>query len=439
MNILEEIFTKVKEKFHIDLFNPMQEEAFEIIPKASDTILLSATGSGKTLAFLIPIMSQISIENIRTQCIIIVPTRELALQISNVAKNMALGFNIEVCYGGHPIRFEKKALNSKPHIIIGTPGRLQDHLDRENIETKDIFAVIMDEFDKTLEMGFHKQMSAILRHFKNRPQYILTSATESLEIPDFLRLRSPYKINYLGNETIAGLSIKLVTSPQKDKLETLYYLLNDIAHESTFVFCNYRETVERVSQYLTSKNIANDILHGGLDQVQRENVLSKFRNGSTRLLITTDLAGRGLDIPEVEHVVHYHHPITEEVYIHRNGRTARMGAFGQAYVIVYEGEDIPEYIGEIPNEYFVTREIREIPSPEWSTLHINKGKRDKINKVDVVGFLSKIGNLEKSDVGIVELKDNYALAAVKKHKLNKAIELTDNKKMKGKSVIVREL
>jgi superfamily II DNA/RNA helicase len=436
MQTLDSILDRVKQKFQISQFNPMQEEAFEVISKAKDTILLSATGSGKTLGFLIPAFSQLDDQTEKVQCLIIAPTRELAMQITEVAKNMALGLNIELCYGGHPIRYEKKALEQGPQVVIGTPGRVQDHIDRGNLILDQTYLLILDEFDKSLEMGFHKQMSAIIRGFKNKPQIILTSATDALEIPDFIRLANPERVDYLQDDISEKLKIQLVNSTSKDKLKTLYHLINDVGHESTFVFCNYRETVERVSDFLSEQGIHNDRLHGGMDQIQRENVLSKFRNGSTRILITTDLAGRGLDIPEVNHVIHYHFPITEEVYTHRNGRTARMDNDGNVYVIRFEEEDIPEYIPPIDLEYFPTMEKRDIPKPDFITISLNKGKRDKINKVDIVGFLSKVGKLKRDELGLVELKDSYALAAIHKKKINSVIKLTNKQKIKGKKVSV---
>ncbi len=417
----------------------MQEEAFDVISQDTDTMIFSNTGSGKTLAFLLPILSDLDQKLQRTQAMIIAPTRELALQITSVAKSLALGFNIQCCYGGHPVRIEKKSLESNPELIVGTPGRLQDHLDRENIDPLSIKYLVLDEFDKTLEMGFHKQMESIIRHFRFKPQYILTSATRGLEVPKFVPLYQTQHIDYAQQEVIEGLHLSKVLSPEKDKIETLVSLLWDIGNRTTFIFCNFRDAVERISQFLTERKIENDFLHGGLDQLQRENTLSKFRNGTTRILVTTDLAGRGLDIPQVENVIHYHIPITGEIYTHRNGRTARMGAEGNAYVLISQFEDLPEYIPAIDETFEVSKEQRVIRPSKWTTVHINKGKRDKINKVDVVGFLSKKGNLDKGQLGLVELKEAYALAAVKKSKAEKLIKQTNQQKIKGKKAIVRLL
>jgi len=432
-------YERAKKKLDIKVFNSMQVEAFEVIPDGSDTILLSITGSGKTLAFLLPLLAQIDSKLNSTQVMIIGPTRELALQITNVAQNLAMGFNILCCYGGHPVRFEKKALESNPEVVIGTPGRLLDHIDREHIDPLAIKFLVLDEFDKTLEMGFHKQMESIIKQFRYKPQYILTSATEALEIPGFVPLNKPVIINHIETKDKVAFDILRVDSPSKDKLETLALLINDIGDQSTFVFCNFRESILRVSDFLKSKKIHCDVFHGGLEQIERENAMSKFRNGSTRILITTDLAGRGLDIPHVEHIVHYHLPSSEEVFIHRNGRTARMGASGNAYVIISEADKKLDFIENLEDSYVPSGKKAKLPPLLWSTIMINKGKRDKIRKGDVLGFLIKAGNLEVEAIGMIEVKNKYSLAGIKKVSANETVRLTDKQKIKGKKALVRML
>ena len=211
-----------------------------------------------------------------------------------------------------------------------------------------------------------------------------------------------------------GLALRVVKSPVKDKLETLYKLLGELKGGSALIFCNYRETVERVSNYLTEMGVDNEYFHGGMEQPERERALSHFRNGSATVFISTDLASRGLDIPEVKNVIHYHLPVSEEAYVHRNGRTARMNAEGVAYLILNAEETIPEYITREP-----------------VTLTINRGKRDKLSKKDVVGFLFQKGGLEKDDLGIVEIKESCAFAAVKRTKLSGLLGRIRNEKIKN--------
>lgn len=432
-------FTRAKQKLKIKSYNEMQEEAFQVIPEGNDTLLISKTGSGKTIAFLLPILVQVDPKIQRTQLIVIAPTRELALQITNVARELAMGFNILCCYGGHPLRFEKKALESNPEVIIGTPGRLLDHITREYIDPLSVKFLVLDEFDKTLEMGFHKQMESITKQFRYKPQYVLTSATDAIELPDFLPLLNPVKLNHSQIDATNKFDTFVVKSPSKDKLETLTNLLYDVGDQSTFVFCNYRDSILRTADFLKSKGISCDLFHGGLDQVERENVMTKFRNGSTRILVTTDLAGRGLDIPHVEHVVHYHLPISEQIFIHRNGRTARMGATGSAYVITSQTDRIEDFIERIEREFVTSGVQRQLPPMEWITIMINKGKRDKIRKGDVLGFLCNQGEQEKDHIGMIEVKEKYSLAAVKLNKSSKLIKLTNKQKIKGKKALVRKL
>jgi superfamily II DNA/RNA helicase len=436
---LQVLIEKTQIKTGIDVFNEMQLEAFEFIPHGADTILISETGSGKTFAFLLPIMSMMDTSIPRTQVLIIAPTRELVLQIKNVAQSLALGYNITACYGGHPVRTEKKELLSQPIIIVGTPGRMLDHLERENINAEKVKFFVLDEFDKSLEMGFHKQMKSIIKRLVTKPQYILTSATDLEEIPPFVPLKDPQKISFNQTITNEGLVLKKLISPNKDKLETLKKLITDVGDNSTFIFCNYRESVERISTYLKDNGIENDYLHGGLDQIERENKLTKFRNHSTRILVTTDLVGRGIDIPHVENIVHYHFPVTEEVFTHRNGRTARMNRPGNAFVIISAYEEAPEYIDAIKTVYDCSGKDLNLKKTDWITLHINRGKKDKISKGDVAGYLIKSGKLNKEEVGLIEIKDQYILVAVQRKKAKGALKSLADQKLKGKKAYVKIL
>jgi Superfamily II DNA and RNA helicases len=197
------------------------------------------------------------------------------------------------------------------------------------------------------------------------------------------------------------------------------------------VFCNLREAVQRVSDFLTDQNVANECFHGGMEQPERERALSKFRNGSASVFISTDLAARGLDIPEVKNVVHYHFPVNEEAYIHRNGRTARMNAEGDAYIIMNANEFLPEYIPSDISEFFLPEQAKAPIASEWTTLTINKGKRDKLSKKDVVGFLFQKGNLESGQLGVVEVKESCSFAAIKRDKFSSLIEKIKDEKIKN--------
>ncbi|WP_277466076.1 DEAD/DEAH box helicase [Parabacteroides sp. PF5-6] len=414
----------------IEQLNEMQQAVLDAGTE-KDMVLLSPTGSGKTLAFLLPLLTTLTDEEKKIQALIVAPSRELALQIETVLRSLGAGYKVNCCYGGHPIRTEKKSLEHPPTILIGTPGRIVDHIERENIDLTTVRSLILDEFDKSLELGFLREMKEILSYLPHVRRRVLTSATESVDIPDFIGLRSPVRLSFLSDVKEAkGLKVYQVQSPVKDKLETLYKLLAELNGESALVFCNLREAVERVSHYLTEKGVANEYFHGGKEQMEREKALAHFRNGSATVFISTDLAARGLDIPDVQHVIHYHLPLNEEAYIHRNGRTARMHNTGNAFLIINEVESIPEYLREPAVFYLPAVEKKPRPS-EWVTLTINRGKRDKLSKGDVVGFLFQKGALAKEDIGVIEIRESCAYAAVKREKYKPLLQRIAGEKIKN--------
>ena len=412
--------------------NEMQQEMVLQCKKDNDIVLLSPTGSGKTAAFLIPILNEIDLTIQTAQIIIIAPSRELAIQINKVFKAMQTGLKSVCCYGGHDIKKEIAELKTNPYVVIGTPGRLLDHFRNNNINP-DLFKVlILDEFDKSLEMGFTEEISSIVAQLKNVRKKVLTSATEGEEIPQYVRLNKPVTLSYLKESNIgSGLTLYQVASPVKDKLETLYKLICLTGEGQKIVFCNFRESIARVSDYLTSKGITNCVFHGAIEQNYREKAIAKFTNGSCDVLIATDLAARGLDIPQIGHIIHYHLPLNEDTFIHRNGRTARQNATGNSYIIIGPDEYLPDYISPEPFHYTISDDIPTPVMPRWESLYIGKGKRDKISKKDVVGFLLKTGNLEMSDIGIIDLQDQQVFAAVKRTKIKELVKRLENKKIKN--------
>ena len=264
----------------------------------------------------------------------------------------------------------------------------------------------------------------------------MTSATDAVEVPAFIGLTDPVKLNFLSDseETPERLTIKTLASDGKDKLDTLFRLICVLGNRSTVIFCNHRESVERTSAYLTEQTITNVFYHGAMEQQERDSALCKFRNGTSNILVTTDLASRGLDIPNIRYIIHYHLPNNEETFIHRNGRTARMDASGTAILILSPEERLPAYIPK-DSEKIVLPENYTLPEkPKWSTLFIAAGKKDKVNKIDIVGFLSKIGGLKKEDIGLIEVKDFFSFAAVKKIKMGEVLRVIKNEKIKNKKV-----
>ena len=429
---VENILSNLK----IDALNEMQLAAIDAIEKQTDIILLSATGSGKTLAFLLPLLKILDPANTSTQAMIIVPSRELALQIEKVFKSMITGFKVTCCYGGHLRETEENNLVQPPALLVGTAGRLADHIRRGNITTATIETLILDEFDKSLESGFEEEMSFIVGSLPALKKRILTSATDSPEIPAFIGLKDPVKLDFLSDsdEIVQRLAVQVLKSDGKDKLDTLFRLICVLGNRSTVIFCNHRESVERTSAFLTEQTITNVFYHGAMEQQERDSALCKFRNGTSNILVTTDLAARGLDIPNIRYIIHYHLPHTEDSFTHRNGRTARMEASGTAILILSPDEKKPAYIPADATTINLPENYTLPDKPKWSTLFIAAGKKDKVNKVDIVGFLSNKGKLKKEDIGLIEVKDFFSFVAVKKIKMGEVLRSIKDEKIKNKKV-----
>ncbi|OIQ23863.1 DEAD/DEAH box helicase [Lacinutrix sp. MedPE-SW] len=420
-------------KLNIEALNPMQEEAQLSINSTANTVLLSPTGTGKTVAFLLPTIAELdaNVENI--QLLILVPSRELAIQIEQVIREMGTGFKANAVYGGRPFSKDKIELAHAPAILIGTPGRVADHLRRETFIIEDIKTLVLDEFDKSLEIGFEKEMSEILASLPNIKRRVLTSATQDMEIPKFVGLENEITIDYLDTK-ISNLEIKKVISPDKNKLQTLVDLIHQIGNKPGIIFCNFKDTIQFVSDFLEDNNIPHGTFYGGLEQIERERALIKFRNGTHQIIIATDLAARGLDIPELNFIIHYQLPLKAEEFTHRNGRTARMNAKGTAYVLQWENEYLPEFITTSQVEKLNGKHANI--NSNWSTLFISGGRKDKISKGDIAGLFFKQGNLERNELGVIELKQDCAFVAVPKTKVNSIITSTNNTRLKKKKVRV---
>ncbi len=461
---------KILTKLHISELNEMQQHAAEaILGSDGDVVLLSPTGSGKTLAYLLPLVqaidhspfSQRECGVARTidhwpQALVITPGRELALQSHQVLQSMGCGIRSTACYGGRAAMDEHKVLKEvRPQIVFGTPGRLNDHLDKENISRYGIRWLVIDEFDKCLEMGFQQEMQKLIKSLPALERRILLSATNAEEIPHFVNMsKKGTLIDFTeeNEQTSERVTLYEVRSPQKDKLETLRQLLLSVGDESSIVFLNYRDSVERVNSYLVEQGFVTSCFHGGLEQRQREDQLYRFSNGSANVLVATDLASRGLDIPNIQNIIHYHLPESEEGYIHRVGRTARWDATGRTFFILNSGESIPEYVeGDVvnyaeaepqqttPPQQTTAAQQTTPPQPRMATIYLGKGKKDKISKGDIVGFLCKAGGLKADEIGRIDVKDRYSYAAIKREKLRQVLQQTRGEKLKGIKTIVEEV
>ena len=431
---MQEILKNLK----IERLNLMQEAALAAWAKGTDLVLLSPTGSGKTLAYLLPLVQSLRPGVEGVQAVVLVPSRELALQTEQVFKSMGTSYSVMSCYGGRPAMDENRVMKALcPSVIIGTPGRMNDHLGKKNFDASMVTTLVIDEFDKSLEFGFQEEMAAVLGQLPSLRRRFLLSATDAEEIPRFTGLGRTCRLDFLEGENLpAGrIHIYKVESPEKDKLDTLRRLLCTLGNEQTLVFCNYRESVERVGKYLREQRFPCEVFHGGMEQEDRERALYKFRNGSCPVFISTDLAARGLDIADIRNVVHYHLPVAEDGFVHRNGRTARWEAEGNAYVLLNEADRRPDWLPEM-DTLPLPDDTPAPPQPAFITLYIGKGKKDKVNKVDIVGFLSKKGGLKREEVGRVDVMDHHAYAAVSRLKCKQALKMMQGEKIKGLKTLI---
>ena len=421
-------------KLNIHVLNPMQEEAISVIDVTTNTVLLSPTGTGKTLAFLLPIIKILDPECQDIQALIIVPSRELAIQIEQVVRSMGSGFKVNAVYGGRPMSKDKIEIKHVPAILIGTPGRIADHFSNNRFSKKSIKTLILDEFDKSLDDGFELEMKEIINQLPHINKRILTSATQSLDVPGFVRLDKPTTVNYLNQKVVSKLQVKIVKSVSKNKLPSLLELIDHLGNQNGIIFCNFRDSIEVVSSFLDKNKINNSCFSGGMEQKDRERSLIKFRNGTNQILVATDLASRGIDIPELSFVAHYEMSRASEEFTHRNGRVSRVDSKGTAYILKVEDEELPIYVKTSKGVNISKKAVRK---PQyWETLFISGGRKDKISKGDIAGLFFKQGKLSKDQLGTIELKQDCAFVAVPKSISEDLVETLNNSRLKKKKVRV---
>ncbi|MFT6815726.1 MAG: superfamily II DNA/RNA helicase [Sphingobacteriales bacterium] len=424
---LEEILAKLD----ISALNEMQVKAMEVITSNNHVMLLSPTGTGKTVAFLLPLLQKLNPSLNEVQLLILVPSRELAIQIEQVVREMGSGYKANAVYGGRQVSKDKLELKQAPAILIGTPGRVADHIRRKTVSTKHIANLVLDEFDKSLEVGFEKDMIEIVDDLSALTTKVLTSATQNVDVPNFITFDDPIKLDFLTNQR-SQLSVKIVPAQDKDKLEALVTLLKHIGDASGIVFCNFRESIQFVSDYLNDNDIDHSCFYGTMEQRDRERSLIKFRNGSSKVLLATDLAARGIDVPEMDYIIHYQLPIKEEEFIHRNGRTARMNKSGTSYVLKWVDQSLPPFIkGDVLDDL---KPGAELSSSKLTTLFISGGRKDKISKGDIAGMFFKQGGLKSDELGNIELKQDCAFVSVPEEKVDMLVEKLNNQRLKKKKV-----
>jgi len=433
---------KAFRKLGVESLNDMQKATAKAMQAGKgDVVVLSPTGTGKTLAYLLPLVEMITPESDTVQAVVIVPGRELALQSQQVLAALGAVRGM-ACYGGRAAMEEHRALKQlRPQVIFATPGRLNDHLAKGNISADDVRLLIIDEFDKCLDMGFENEMRTALTSLPQVQRRVLLSATNSPRIPLFVESAKLQCVDFVreAEKVKQRIAVYEVKSGSKDKLDTLHRLLLAFNGESTIVFLNHRESVERTNAFLVEQGFVTSFFHGGLEQDAREAALYRFANGSANVLVCTDLASRGLDIDDVQHIVHYHLPETADAYTHRIGRTARWDKRGNGYFILSEGERIPEYVDSEVHPFALPTNFGKAQMPRMATLYIGKGKKDKISKGDILGFLCKKGHLNNDDIGRIDVKERYAYVAVSRNKVKRLLADVAGEKIKGVKTIVEEV
>lgn len=431
---MTDILSSALRKIGVEALNGMQRAALEHCSCCNSMVLLSPTGTGKTLAYLLPLLQRLEAASNALQALIVVPSRELAQQVAGVWRTMETPYRMAALYGGRPVAEEAAVLrNVLPAAVVGTPGRLIDHLRQGNLLADACRVLVIDEFDKCLEMGFCDEMQQLLELLPGVDSRFLLSATDCDEIPRFAGADGAERLDFRARDEqpSARTAFYTVTTTPEDRLQALFGLLCSLKGEPAIVFCNFRETVEEVRSYLAKGRLIVSAYHGALEQKERELALYRFSSGCSNILVSTDLAARGLDIKDVRHVIHFQRPMTAEIFTHRNGRTARWDAEGTVYIFSYHNHPLPEFVPEEIKEYRIKGKYPLPPAPDWTALYIGKGKRDKISRGDLAGFFMKKGGLAPQNVGAILVFDRYAYVAVQYRGIGELLRRLEGEKIKG--------
>ena len=434
----EQIISRLKTQFAISHLNKMQEVLVEKWRTTSQNLVLySPTGSGKTIAFAMSILGFINEKICDLQAIVLEPSRELAIQTTNVLKQLAPSVKVTCCYGGHNSQDEKLSLLSSPAIVVSTPGRMLDHINRGNISPDSAHMVVLDEFDKSLELGFINEMSDIFKHINPAARLLMTSATKIKTYPSFFTTGNLETIDFLKDHelsTQSRITTWQVKCANNNRIGCLIDLLLSLPDEKTVIFSNQRDTAQFIYKQLLKNDIPSGLYIGTLQQSEREKVLSMFKTGSLMVMSTTDLGGRGIDICDIKHIIHYEQPLTNEIFTHRNGRTARIDAIGDVYVITDQDEILAPFV-TIDAQYLLKPSVLNTKQPSCSTIYISAGKKEKISRGDIVGyFLHNCPMLDSSEIAGIDIFDHYTLVAVPKNKADYIIKTISPFKLKKQKV-----
>ena len=432
---------------------PIQAESIPVLLSGRDLIGQSRSGSGKTAAFALPILEKIDLENLTIQALVLCPSRELCAQVTREVRKLGrrhAGLQVLAVSGGESIVRQRKALERGVHVVVGTPGRVLDHLRRGTIGFDALQTVVLDEADRMLDMGFHADMEKILQALPKSRQTVMFSATFPPTIEVMSRTYQHRAVRVTASdpeEATPDIRQLVLTTEPARKTQDVRWLLENHPHESALVFCNLKVTVRELASALSVDGLSADCLHGDLEQFERDRVMAKFRNQSVRVLVASDVAARGIDIAELDLVINCDLPQQAEVYVHRVGRTGRAGRQGLAISLATQRENpkleaIEKFTGRKleplvrePNDEVEVGEPGKKTSRDsrMETIQIWGGRKDKIRPGDIVGALTgEAGGLRAEDIGAIEIHDRLSYVAVAKTVSQDAVKSLNEGRIKGK-------
>ena len=430
---------------------PVQTLVLPPALEGQDVAGQAPTGSGKTAAYGLTVLQQIDTTSATMQALVLVPARELALQVRDALKKLGKHLpNLQVAafYGGHSMREEMSDRKHQPHIVVATPGRMLDHLEQRTLIPSKLKVLVLDEADKLLELGFQEQMATIVSRLPQRRQTLLFSATMPDKVMVLVRsyLARARVLNVGGDQaTTLPESLVLrghVVNAADQKPAALYHILNQPDAGRALVFANTRDRVEELTRFLRGRGLAAEALHGKMLQTERDKAMLKLRNGSATVMVATDVAARGIDVSELDTVVQFDAPEQADTFQHRSGRTARAGAVGTAHLIVtpHEQSKLQSWPAAATVQWAGLRPpalptaLPKAPRPTMVTLHVSAGKKEKISRGDLVGAFVGVGGVERDAVGRIEVFDHYSFVAVPEAQAEEVLAKMQGAKVKGKKV-----
>jgi ATP-independent RNA helicase DbpA len=440
---------QVLEELDFQTVTPIQAQSIPVLLRGRDLVGQAKTGSGKTAAFALPLLEKVQLQHRGLQALVLCPTRELCAQVAGEIRRLGRrlpGLQVLVLAGGQPVRPQVNALEKGAHIAVGTPGRILDLLQREALDTRQLATVVLDEADRMLDMGFREDMERILGATPPTRQTVLFSATfpPSIEAMSRAFQKEPTRVTVVEADAAPDIQQLCYTCAPEEKTALLLRVLRQYQPASAIVFCNLKATVTELTRALVGAGVSADGLQGDLEQSERDRVMAKFRNRSTRILVATDVAGRGIDVEALDAVINFDLPSQPEPYVHRIGRTGRAGRRGLALSLLTPGDERKVETLEHATGVKLERASVETLPPadptsrvpleaDWETLLISAGRKDKMRPGDLLGALTgEAGGLAASAIGKIEIQDHVAYVAVSKGLVRVALQRLREGRIKGR-------